>query len=348
MSGTYYMNKGWKPGSDRKSFGRSAAETAIFVMIVAAVFIAFAMFLEFLTEPFRKAKTFGDYLNKVREDFIRKAKKRQEFLDAVESHENDPMNRYQEEFLRNPGQGDSEILEWFTAWQKGEIPDSQLRWAPSIYGEDIDAEDILDQDVTITAEFLDYLERQLQINAGAVLGTIKAQYPEFEPTLEGIRKDIAAYRTEIRNISEDAQLRREINKIGLDGEYAEYLLTRPAEVLREEALFLKKAKEFDIPLDLALVLMKHKHEPSSELTGLVKMYNLGIQAQVFDACYSELLTGEEMEPLFREILELKEEYGREWYLNRDGEEETLGTETTNQILKEHLVRIRNARNLAAV
>lgn len=102
----------------------------------------------------------------------------------------------------------TELPASYDAWEQGEIPDPDLRWAPDVYIEELEK--------YLNPAFVDYLAIQYQLNMGdpkILLATIARYYPEFTPTMDGLREDIRLARIETEAAKLHAAL---VRKLQLD------------------------------------------------------------------------------------------------------------------------------------
>jgi len=154
----------------------------------------------------------------------------------------DPMYQYISRFVERPlehlNDSDNDVYqEWYERFDRGEVLDSDMRWAPEVY----------DFDHKICNEFLRYLEVQVNLHKGRLesgrfLKTIRKYYPEFEAKFSSVELAIEGLRR--RNVK-DAQrtaIKAELAQAGIPERIAITLsfLTLSSEELRERLLLVRK------------------------------------------------------------------------------------------------------------
>ena len=135
--------------------------------------------------------------------------------DAFAEDPRDPMFQYIDRFVERPmehlGEPNEQYNEWFEQYTRGEILDSDLRWAPEVY----------DLDHKICNQFLSYLENQVRLHKNHpvasvnLLRTIRKFYPEFEPNYNSILETIDGLRRRNNKRAERSKMSGEIEKAGI-------------------------------------------------------------------------------------------------------------------------------------
>jgi len=216
----------------------------IFFIVSFFIFYIFYAFLKFIFSPFKvlSPKEAADKVDaKINE-------KRNNRWDRKLEDPNDPMVQFHlrfvekvEEYKKNP---DNEAyFAWFQEWQDGNIIDSELKYAPSVFDED---------SLEMRPNFIHYMKIQLDLHKRASLikrmqftTTLFRFYPELSANLRGLEEDLAQYDAEISEREAEELLQKEIQAFGLPEPLAEYLANKDisAAKLREEAMYLKKCME---------------------------------------------------------------------------------------------------------
>lgn len=171
----------------------------------------------------------------------------------------DPMYQYISRFVEHPldhlGDPDNDYYQkWYEQFGRGEILDSDLRWAPEVY----------DDDHKICNEFLRYLEVQVNLHegrseAGRFLKTIRKYYPEFEAKFSSIKLAIEGLRRRNVKAAQRAAIKEELAQAGIPAGIAVTLslFKMSSEELRERLLLVRKRISQGYPERVVEVMAVH-------------------------------------------------------------------------------------------
>lgn len=249
----------------------------IFVVVAVFIFYLFNSFLKFILSPF-KVVTLKEAAEKVNAKIGEKriARWKRQLSDP-----NDPMAQFHLRFVEKPdeykGDADNEpYYAWFKEWKAGNIIDSDLRWAPSVF----------DDELEIRPNFIHYMKIQLDLHKKASLvskmrffNTISKYYPELSATLRGLEEDLAQYDAELDEAEAEKVLQEEIQAFGLPKDIAEYLAYSDlnAKGLRDAALYFKECIEAGASSDIAVCAFENRikiNESSLQIIGHMERLNL--------------------------------------------------------------------------
>jgi len=201
-----------------KSLGHRVIDTLVFAAAVTFVVYVIIGIAKFIFKPVTWLWASDEELDGGR--------KQQEATDAISARSarraaladdsSDPMYQYIERFVESPGEylGDPAndgFQRWYERFNRGEIMDSEMRWAPEVY----------DEDHRISTRFLKYLEVQVNLHRGHLrdsskfLGTIRTFYPEFEPKFSSIIEAINGLRERNAKIAKRLAMTEELEKAGI-------------------------------------------------------------------------------------------------------------------------------------
>lgn len=339
------MGKVYSTSAPRiKTRGEQAFDGAVFVLVCLFLSWVLITFIEYLFSPFTKLMTWKMAREKIREDFDNKVRRREARHEKLSEQESDPMNQFQSRFLREPEEwrGDPDnasFYAWYKAWHEGEVKDSSLRWAPAVM-----------VDGVVSKDFLCYLSAQRALHKGAfsrmaLLATISACYPEFTPTWKGLEEDIESYMLECGNQELKTELRKEIGKLGINEEAAEWLEGRDAQTIRKDALFLKKCTEHGVSDEAAKCLLHTGVEPGTPegdcVCGIIE--KLRLPAYAAEGFIKGEYLAEELGEIAEYLQEARKDYGSFFYWINEGSDKTVGEQLAEEKFKQLRARKRAAR-----
>lgn len=241
-----------KPG---KSISQQFQEGITFVIIGSFIIHYIGMFFEFLFSPLMSSGNPEDIEEKILEKIEQKQNDREIKRILYKRIVNDPMYQFKLRFIKEPDKYNNDpnnnlYNEWFKEWKNGNVIDSHLRWAPSVY----------ERPDKIARNFIDYLKIQWDLHKNTVFkkwifyDTINKYYPEFTPSEKGLEKDLAHYELEVNESELQSELQYEIQKFGLPPDIAQYFIEKdiPAEELEQTAVFMKQLIEKGIRSDICI------------------------------------------------------------------------------------------------
>ena len=313
------------PKENKESQADKLQSDMIFFVVGFFILLVFHQILEFIFKPLRiiSQKDLNKEIDKQIEQKRYERSLRQ--IDDV----NDPMYQFKLRFVDEPKRykrdpNNKTYEEWFKQWKKGNIIDSDLRWAPDVLGDDGE----------IRPNFIQYMKIQWDlhrkasfIKRGIFLRTIYKYYPELTPSMRGIENDLAHYNNEIDENRVETELLNEIQKFGLPERAAEYLVNKDinAETLRQEALFLKKNIEIGHALESCICAIEEDwlNKDSEVLEVSLKVLDLcvqkGLSAKVGVALLNKEITNDDVTELLdksRGLLELHDDDAFEFIPNK--------------------------------
>lgn len=295
-----------------KNLSQQFKENVIYLIVTYFILAVIFGFLKLLFSPFSLSSR-EEAEEKIKEMIRDKIRAREKRAEHFENDYNDPMHQFQLRFIDDPDSfkddPDNAIYEeWFKEWKKGNIIDSNLRWAPSIY------EDAFSSVMRVS--FIDYLKIQLDLhkrssiaNKIRFLQTIEKYYPEFSSSMSGLEEDLAHYEAELTETIVIDELQKEIQKFGLSEDMADYLMDNAsAETLKEKALFLKACTENNITSSAGILALEHNLTIQDALV-IGKIVELGLPARVGLAYLHKELTTSDLNFLVEKMNSVLEDYG---------------------------------------
>jgi len=257
------MKKGIKANSE------PVGESLIFLILSYFFIHIFLKAFGWLLYPFKDKDP--DAIKREYESSVeQKQQARNLRYDTISKDINDPMYQFYERNVENPelyvddnNNNNDYYLAWFLKWKRGEVLDSNLRWAPPIY----------DFKEDMQYNFLLYLNNQLKLHENAVIGsivllsTLGRFYPEFDASsFKTVREDLEAYTIDVERSKVIEELRGEINKYGLSEYIADYLIENvSSENIPEIASRIKRALEHGYDESTCIYLAEHAIEPDTSV-----------------------------------------------------------------------------------
>ena len=314
-----YMSTSFNPNAHpKKSAGEKFKEDLIFLLIGTFIIYLIQKFFAFLFSPFKAASVNGRGYIEERQEA------REQYMDAIEEDETDPMHQFQLRYIINPeaykGDADNKAYkDWYEAWKRGEVIDSGLRWAPDMYN----------RDESMRVSFLKYMKIQWNLHRKAglrdrmrFLRTIRDYYPEFTATLRGVKNDLARYEMMVKEDNLKETLAREINRFGLPEAIAEYLADRnmSPDQLRQAAEFLKPFVEKGYSESTCICALENNLtlEAADAVEQIAVKMELPVRVGI--AFLKDEISGDDLVEIHKRMLELREDLGTDVFTVREGED----------------------------
>lgn len=206
-----------------KTAAETAAEYVIFLIVSIVLYYTIICFFKFLFAPARYLLMSSDEIDqedikKAKEKIKNRNSKREEW----KSDESDPLNWYIKYGNEETGEDYEVAKKWYDSWTKGEILDTQMRWAPEVYHGEGGSR-------CVSKAFIDYLDNQIKIHRAAGIlrwvgfaHTLKTYYPEVR--LGHIDYDLKELKERARVGDLTNKLIKEITSEGLSEEIARELI----------------------------------------------------------------------------------------------------------------------------
>ncbi len=304
--------------------------TSDLVILTIGIFLIYLVvkFFDFIFSPLKR-HTQEEISDQV-DEAIKQKRENRRLKRKKSLPSNDPMEQFYLRFVSHPEEYKNDIdndvySDWFDAWKKGKIIDSDLRWAPDIF------KGILDDD-TLRPGFVQYMKIQLALHKRTSLlhkmvftNTIFRFYPELTAGLKGLEEDLAHYETENDEDGAVSDLMDEIKAFGLPDELAEYLINKDtnARTLRKEAVILKEHTDNGFSPETCICALENKVKNQSYLKVIDKMTTeAGLPARAAMARINEQITDEQLLELITHMEDLRGSWGMDIYepaIDGDGE-----------------------------
>lgn len=260
-----------KPSSGKK-LSEQFRENVTFIIIGTFILYYIGMFFEFLFQPLLSSGTPKETEKRIRDKIREKQRARERIKDFYKNDVNDPIYQFKLRFIENPDKYKKDIntqiyYDWFQEWKNGNVLDSNLRWAPSVY----------DNSGEMKKNFIDYMKIQFELHKKESLfkrfifiNTINKYYPEFSASMNGLEQDLSCYNEEITENNLQRQLRNAIQKYGLPEEISEYIIEKdfPVEKLEETAKTFKKYIEKGISSDCSIYVLENNITDINEIIAI--------------------------------------------------------------------------------
>jgi len=296
---------------EKKNLSTQFREDVTFVIIGCFFLYMFQKFLSFLFSPLQ-IQSPEEVEERLEEKIADKMNAREERLHRINNDSSDPMYQFLLRFVESPDKykrdPDNQIYqEWYKEWEKGNVIDSTLRWAPNIFkrGEEMNP------------VFIEYMKIQLNLHKRASLrkriqfsNTIHKYYPELSPGLKNLEHDLANYEAEIVGMGMHKALHDEMQKFGLPDEITEYLINlnmEPAD-LRGTAKIMKNRMEKGVSSELCIFAYENKLKDNLVAAIHLITDQTGLPIRVGYAYFKNELTIEEVKELHNFMLRILESY----------------------------------------
>jgi len=228
----------------KKGIGEQLKEDLFFVIIASVIFYFIVEFFKLLFWPLQYAFMSNWEIEREEEKKADKKKEaREERAKLLTEDPFDPMNCYLDQVSDPEKYNDGTCVEWYRRWKKGEIIDSELKWAPPVYN----------KNGTLKVGFLDYFNIQIYLHRHFAswsgrrnfLLTIRKFYPEISANFNRMSRDIENLRDKSTKEKLEKELLSEIRKIGVPKEYADDLIKADlsGNEIRKKAKIIKKCLE---------------------------------------------------------------------------------------------------------
>lgn len=226
--------------STPRSAGQQVKDAFVYLVIVCVLYYTIVLILKIITFPFRMLLTSDG--QRFEAQLVRakaKVQARELAKAKYDVSEINPLYQYLVRFKHSPDKfkGDPEnasYQEWFTSLKKGDLLDTELKWAPDVYVQGAGSGRIYNKD------FLDYFSRQFKLHQQADLVlkvkfmfTLQKFYPEFTPKFSVIPSELADLYERIHLKTLHNDVLKVINGSGVPVELAEGLLNElmsPAQI----------------------------------------------------------------------------------------------------------------------
>lgn len=284
----------------------------IFFIVGCFILYLFSAFLEFLFSPLKRLsrKEVSDRIDqKIQEKRDNRWEKRSKSL-----HGDDPMEQFYLRFVEKPKEykkdPDNDIFyAWFGEWKKGNVIDSDLKWAP----------DILDERGEIRPHFIKYMKIQWKLHKKASLlsrmlftNTIFKFYPELSASMKGLEEDLAQYEREADEEAIESELKTVMTDFGLPKGLVEYLAKKDisAKTLRKEAAILKDSSDKGFDPDVCICALENKltHENALKVLEIV-ISKMHLPDKVAMSYLNKEMTSEQLTDIGKFMQETCAEWG---------------------------------------